>query len=75
MPITVRLTEAEEARLNSLAERTGRKRSYYVKQALAEYLDDMEDLYTAEQVLIRIRAGTESTSTLAEVEAELGLAD
>lgn len=75
MPITVRLTEAEEARLNSLAERTGRKRSYYVKQALAEYLDDMEDLYTAEQVLIRIRAGTESTFTLAEVEAELGLAD
>ena len=75
MPITVRLTPDEEARLTSLAERTGRKRSYYIKQALAEYLDDMEDLYLAEQVLIRVRAGTERTYTLAEVEAELGLAD
>ena len=43
MPITVRLTEAEEARLNSLAERTGRKRSYYVKQALAEYYALLSD--------------------------------
>ena len=58
MPITVRLTPDEEARLSSLAERTGRKRSYYVKQALAEYLDDMEDLYLAEQVDLRVQAGT-----------------
>lgn len=75
MPITVRLTPDEEARLSSLAERTGRKRSYYVKQALSEYLDDMEDLYLAEQVDLRVRAGTERVYTLAEVEAELGLAD
>lgn len=75
MPITIRLSPDEEARLASLAARTGRKQSFYVKEALAEYLSDMEDLYLAEQVLIQIRAGTERTYTLAEVEAELGLAD
>jgi RHH-type rel operon transcriptional repressor/antitoxin RelB len=75
MPITVRLTPEEEARLSRLAERTGHKRSYHVKQALAAYLDDMEDLYLAEQVDLRVRAGTERVYTLAEVSAELGLAD
>ena len=75
MSITVRLTLDEEARLSNLAKRTGRKRSYYVKQALAEYLDDMEDLYLVQQVDIRVRAGTEGVYTLAEVETELSLAD
>lgn len=75
MPITVRLTPHEEARLSSLAERTGRPRSHHVRQALAEYLDDMEDLHLAKQVELRVHAGTEPVYALAEVEAELGLAD
>jgi predicted DNA-binding protein len=41
MPITVRLTLHEESRLSSLAERTSRPRFPYVKQALAEYLEDL----------------------------------
>ena len=75
MPVTVRLTPHEEARLSSLAERTGRPRSHHVRQALAEYLDDLEDLHLAKQVELRVRAGTERVYTLAEVETELGLAD
>lgn len=75
MPITVRLTPHEEARLNSLAERTGCPRSHHVRQALAEYLDDMEDLHLAKQVELRVRAGTERVYTLAEVETECGLAN
>lgn len=75
MPITVRLTSLEEARLNSLVERTGCPRSYHVRKVLAEYLDDMEDLHLAKQVELRVRAGTERVYTLAEVETECGLAD
>ena len=75
MPITVSLTPLEEARLNSLAERTGCLRSHHVREALAEYLDDMEDLRLAKQVELRVRAGTERVYTLAEVEMECGLTD
>ena len=75
MPVTVRLTPAEELRLDSLVAQTGRTRSFYVKSALAEYLDDLEDLYLAEQSLARVQSGTEATYTLAQVEAQLGLAD
>lgn len=75
MPITVRLSVDEETRLGNLAAQTGRKVSFYVKHAIAEYLDDMEDLYLAEQSLIRVRSGQERTYTMKEVEVALGLGD
>ncbi len=45
--IAVRLQKELHQRLSSLATRTGRSKSFYVKQALARYLEDMEDLYLA----------------------------
>lgn len=45
--IAVRLQKELYQRLSSLATRTGRSKSFYVKQALARYLEDMEDLYLA----------------------------
>ncbi len=51
MPITVRLGEAVEKRLDELARLTGRTKTYYIRQALEEKLDEMEDLYTAEHRL------------------------
>ena len=36
MTISIRLTNDEEARLDSLARRTGRSKSFYVKAALQE---------------------------------------
>jgi RHH-type rel operon transcriptional repressor/antitoxin RelB len=36
MTISIRLTDDEEARLDSLARRTGRSKSFYVKTALHE---------------------------------------
>ncbi len=75
MPISVRLSPDEEVRLSNLAAKTGRKVSFYVKHAIAEYLDDMEDLYLAEQSLARVRSGQERTYTLKEVEVRLGLGD
>ncbi len=45
--IAVRLEKELHQRLSSLATRTGRSKSFYVKQALAHYLEDLEDLYLA----------------------------
>lgn len=70
-----RLPEEVEVRLESLARRTGRSKNYYARKAVCAYLDDAEDLYLAEQVLRRIERGEESTSSLADVEARLDLAD
>jgi len=51
MPITVRLGDSVEKRLDELAKLTGRTKTYYIRQALEEKLDDLEDLYTAEHRL------------------------
>jgi RHH-type rel operon transcriptional repressor/antitoxin RelB len=44
-------------------------------EAIQEHLDDLEDLYLAEQSLIEVRAGRCKTYSLEEVERSLGLAD
>ncbi|MHB1290700.1 MAG: type II toxin-antitoxin system RelB family antitoxin [Sulfuricella sp.] len=73
--LAIRLPEEIEVRLNNLAKRTGRSKTFYGREAILEYLDDLEDLYLAEQVMRRIQSGEEKTSTLDEVEARLGLPD
>ena len=73
--LALRLPPELEARLTALAEKTGRTKSFYARQAILEHLDDLEDLYLAEQRLIEIRAGRSQTFTLEEVERDLGLAD
>jgi RHH-type rel operon transcriptional repressor/antitoxin RelB len=73
--LAIRLPAEVENRLEALAQATGRTKTFYAREAILEHLDDLEDLYLAEQRLIDIRAGRSSTSTLDEVERELGLAD
>jgi len=45
--LTIRLPEEIEARLTTLAARTGRTKAFYAKEAIIEHLDDMEDKYLA----------------------------
>jgi RHH-type rel operon transcriptional repressor/antitoxin RelB len=73
--LAIRLPEEIEARLDNLAKRTGRSKAFYAREAILAYLDDLEDLYLAEQVKRRIDGGEERTSSLDEIEARLGLAD
>ena len=73
--LSVRLPEELEQRLEALAKATGRSKTYYVREALIQKIEDMEDLYLAEAVLERIASGEERTTPLADVERELGLAD
>ncbi len=49
--LAIRLPEEIEKRLEELAKKTGRTKSYYVRQAILEYLEDMEDYYLAEERL------------------------
>lgn len=73
--LTIRLPADIENRLNTLATSTGRTKAYYVREAILEHLDDLEDLYLAEQRLVDALAGRSRTYTLDEVERDLGLAD
>jgi len=51
MMLGVRLTPDLDRRLTRLSKKTARSKSYYVKEALAEYLNEMEDGYLALQRL------------------------
>lgn len=41
--LAVRLPEAIEHRLEALAKATGRTKTYYVREAIVEHIDDLED--------------------------------
>lgn len=45
--IAVRLPTEIEKRIAELAVRTGRTKSFYIKEAIMEHLDEMEDKYLA----------------------------
>jgi RHH-type rel operon transcriptional repressor/antitoxin RelB len=73
--LAIRLPEDIENRLDALAKATGRSKTYYAREAILEHLDDLEDLYLAEQRLIDIRAGRTKTIPLDDVMKQYGLED
>ena len=73
--IAIRLPPEIEKRLTALAKRTGRTKTYYIREAVLEHLADLEDYYLAAKTLADIRAGRTKTKTLEEVERALGLDD
>jgi RHH-type rel operon transcriptional repressor/antitoxin RelB len=68
----IRIPKSIGERLASLAQRTGRSKTYYIREAIIEHLDDLEDVYLAEQVRERLRRGEESVSSMEDVEKRLG---
>lgn len=75
MPTSIRLEPEVEARIDALAQRTGRTKAYYLRELIQNGLDDLEDYYAAVEVSERIRRGEEKTRPWADVKAELGLDD
>lgn len=73
--VSLRLPDEISDRLDHLAKETGRSKTFYMIEAIRDHLDDLEDLYLAEQRLIDVHAGRSKTYTLDEVERDLGLAD
>lgn len=59
--LAIRLPQSIEKRLEKLARRTGRTKSYYAREATLQHLAVLEDLYLAEGALERIRSGRERT--------------
>jgi RHH-type rel operon transcriptional repressor/antitoxin RelB len=73
--LAIRLPQSIEKRLEKLALRTGRTKTYYVREAILQHLEDLEDMYLAERRLERIRNDEESTIPLGEVLKQHGLED
>ena len=71
--LAVRLDKDIEKRLERLAERTGRTKTFYAREAIEAHLDDLEDFYLAEERLRQFR--DENAIPLADLKAELGLED
>ena len=71
--LAIRLPQSIEKRLEKLARRTGRTKTYYVREAILEHLEEIEDLYLAEGALERIRSGEERTIPLKQVMKRHGL--
>ena len=51
MTYSIRLPHEIEDRLENLSVKTGRSKSFYVKEAILDHLDDIEDTYLAEKRL------------------------
>jgi RHH-type rel operon transcriptional repressor/antitoxin RelB len=43
--LAIRLPEKMEQRLDSLARKTGRTKTYYAREAILTYIEDLEDIY------------------------------
>ena len=69
----VRLSQSIEERLERLALRKRLTKASYVRQVILKHIEDQEDAHEADRILRRVRAGKESTLSLAEAAERLGL--
>lgn len=72
MALSVRLPEDVEARLDELARKTGRTKTFYIREAILEHLEDLEDYYLA---LERVQNPEGDPVSIEDVIARLGLVD
>ena len=73
--LAIRLPSELEDRLENPAKATGRTKTFYAREAIVAHLDDLEDLYLAEQRLLDNRAGRSESVPLEDVMKRYGLAD
>ena len=69
----IQLPEEAYERLKSLAEAKGQSATDFMSKKLLEYLEDVEDVARAEEIMRKIESGESRTYTLDEVERRLGL--
>lgn len=71
--LAIRLPADIEERLAVLAERTGRTKTFYAREAIERHIEDLEDLYLAEKELAQVRSGRSKPVPLADVMKAHGL--
>ena len=71
--LAIRLPRSIEKRLEKLARRTGRTKTYYAREATLAHIEDLEDFYLAEGSLQRIRRGDERAIPLKDALKRCGL--
>lgn len=71
--VSLRLPNDLIQRLSDLAQKTGRSRTFYMQEAIKQHVEDLEDLYLAEQALIDIRSGKSDTVALEDVMKRYGM--
>ena len=69
--LSIRLPAEIDARLERFAEEAGQTKSDYVREAIVEKVEEMEDLQVAEQVLERVREGKDSVLSSEQIWREL----
>ena len=75
MPLSIRLPPDIEDRLDSVAAKTGRSKTFYVTEAIREHLADIEDVYLAEQRLIDIQQDRSKAIPIEELMKQHGMED
>ena len=73
--LAIRLPPDIEQRLEALAQATGRTKTFYAREAILEHLEDLEDVYLAEQRLVEVRTGKTATTSLDALIARHGVED
>jgi RHH-type rel operon transcriptional repressor/antitoxin RelB len=73
--LAIRLPANIEQRLDQLAKRTGRTKTYYAREAILQHIDDLEDVYYAEKALADIRSGRSKPVPLEKVMRRYGVED
>jgi RHH-type rel operon transcriptional repressor/antitoxin RelB len=71
--LALRLPNEIEERLTGLAQRTGRTKSFYARQARVTYLDALEEQYWADEAIERWEKSDKQTVSAQAFKAELGL--
>jgi RHH-type rel operon transcriptional repressor/antitoxin RelB len=71
--LAIRLPADIESRLEALAKATGRTKTFYAREAILEYLDDLEDIFLAEKRIEDIRSGKSENVPLGEVMKRYGM--
>ncbi len=63
----VRLPDELNQRLVNLSQHTGRTVAFYMREAISTHIDDLEDVYMAEQALALLRKGNDQVIASAEL--------
>lgn len=71
--LSLRLPRDIEDRLDGFAKRTGRTKTFYVRQAILTHLEDLEDTFQADEIMERINGGEEPVLSAEEARKSLGL--